>query len=71
MKNNLFKLYILVFFVFTDFVAFAQPGDDTVDGDLEGNDPLPVPVNGKLVYLAVAGLLYAIYAYRNSTKLVK
>lgn len=68
MKNNLFKLYILGFFILTDFMVFAQPGDDTVDGGLEGDDTSPVPVNGKLIYLGIAGLLFAIYTYRRNKK---
>lgn len=69
MKNNLFKLYILVFFTLVDFVAFAQPGDDTVDGTLEGGDNPPVPVNAKLVYLGIAGLLFAVYTYRRNKRI--
>lgn len=68
MKNKLFKLYVLGFLILTNFIAFAQPGDDTVDGDLEGGDPDPVPVNGKLIYLAIAGLLFAVYTYRRNKK---
>lgn len=67
MKNKLFKLYILGFLILTNFIAFAQPGDDTVDGDLEGGDD-PVPVNGKLIYLGIAGLLFAVYTYRKNKK---
>lgn len=69
MKNKLFKLYILGFFILTDFMAFAQPGDDTIDGDLEGDDPAPVPVNGKLIYLAIAALIFAAYSYRKNKRI--
>jgi hypothetical protein len=65
MKNNLFKLYILGFLILTNFIAFAQPGDDTAGGDLEGDD---LPINGKLIYLGIAGLLFAIYTYRRNKK---
>lgn len=66
MKNKLFKLYILGFLILTNFIAFAQPGDDTVDGDLEGDD---LPINGKLIYLAIAGLIFAIYTYRKNKRI--
>lgn len=66
MKNKLFKLYILGFLILTDFMAFAQPGDDTVDGDLEDED---LPINGKLIYLAIAGLFFAIYTYRKNKRI--
>ena len=65
MKNNLFKLYILGFLILTNFIAFAQPGDDTAGGDLEDDD---LPINGKLIYLGIAGLLFAVYTYRKNKK---
>lgn len=68
MKNKLFRLYILSFFILTNFMAFAQPNDDSADGTLEGGDPAPVPVNTKLIYLAIAGLLFALYTYRRNKK---
>ncbi len=69
MKNKLFKLYILGFLVLTDFVMFAQPGDDTIDGDLEGEDPLPTPINGKLIWLGIAGLLFVVYTIKKNRKI--
>jgi hypothetical protein len=69
MKNKLFKLYILGFYILTDFIAFAQPGDNTGDGDLEGEDPDTVPVNGKLIYLGIAGLFFALYTYRKNKRI--
>jgi hypothetical protein len=62
MKNKLFKLYILSFLVLSDFAMFAQPGDNQDGGGLEGGDPLPTPINGKLVWLAIAGLLFVAYS---------
>jgi hypothetical protein len=50
MKNNLFKLYILSFFLLTDFISFAQPGQDQPGGGLEGDDPPPFQM--KLVFLS-------------------
>ena len=68
MKNNLFKLYLLSFLLLADFVMFAQPGDDNGDGTLEGNDPLPVPINGKLIWLGIAGLLFVVYTIKKNRK---
>ncbi|WP_298224243.1 hypothetical protein [Flavobacterium sp.] len=64
MKNRLFNLYLISFFLLVDFVAFAQPGDDDGSGGLEGNDPPPAPINGKLVWLGIVALLYAFYSIR-------
>lgn len=72
MKNNLSRLYLLSFFLLTDFVIFAQttPGDGTGDGDpLEGGDP-PLPINGKLIWLVIAAIVFAFYSYNNKTKKV-
>jgi len=68
MKNNLFKIYILSFFLLVDFVTFAQPGDDDGSGGLEGNDPPPAPINGKLIWLAVLGILFAFYSFKKYRK---
>ncbi|HEU0137041.1 MAG TPA: hypothetical protein VFQ50_07100, partial [Flavobacterium sp.] len=70
MKNNLLKLYVLTFVLFSDFVMFAQdPGDDTGGGDLEEDDAPEAPINGKLIYLAIAGILFAVYTYRRNKKI--
>ncbi|MBC7605716.1 MAG: hypothetical protein H7199_02000, partial [Burkholderiales bacterium] len=68
MKNNLFKIYILSFFLLTDFMLFAQPGDNDGTGGLEGNDPPPAPINGKLIWLGIAAILFAFYSYQRKTK---
>ena len=65
MKKNLLSFYIFAFLFFSDFILFAQPGDES-DGDpLEGDDAPPAPINGKLAWLAIAGILFAIYTYRS------
>jgi hypothetical protein len=69
MKNKLFNLYLLSFFLFIDFVAFAQPGSDDGSGGLEGNDPPPAPINGKLLWLVVIALIYAVYTIQNKRKM--
>lgn len=51
----------------SDFVVFAQ-GEEDENGDLEGNDPEPAPINGKLFILAIMGILFAIYSYKNYKK---
>jgi hypothetical protein len=70
MKKNFFNYYIFATFMLYDFVAFAQaaPGDDDEEGEggLESGDELPVPINGKLLWLAILGVLFAIYIYRNN-----
>lgn len=70
MKQNLYKIYFLTFLLLIDFVAFADdgPGDDDGGGGLEGDDPAPAPINGKLIWLAVLGVVFAYYSYRKARK---
>ena len=69
MKHNFLKLYISCFFILSNVVMFAQ-GDDDDDGDLEGNDPPPVPINPKLIYLLIVGVIFAFYHFRKVRKTV-
>jgi hypothetical protein len=63
MKNNFFKLYILSFFLLTDFMLFAQ-GQDQGGGGLEGDDPPTAPINAKLIWLVILAILFAFYSYK-------
>lgn len=70
MKNNLLKIYVLTIMLFTDFIMFAQdPGEDTAEGDLEGEDAPAAPINGKLIYLAIVGILFVVYTYRKNRRI--
>jgi len=71
--KKLIKFYLLAFVLFSDFVVFAQggPGEDDGGGGLGGEDPVPVaPINGQLMALALVGIAYAIYTFRNYKKIV-
>ncbi len=68
MKNNIFKTYLLIFFLLVDFIAFAQPGDDDGGGGLEGNDPPPTPINGKLIWLGILAIVFAFYTFQKRFK---
>ena len=66
--KKLMKFYILVFVLFSDFVVFAQgPGEGGLD---EGDDPTYAPINGQLIVLAILGIAYVVYTYRNYKKIV-
>ncbi len=69
MKNKVIHIFFISFFLLIDFVAFAQPGDDDGSGGLEGNDPPPAPINGKLIWLAIAAVIFAFYTFRKNRKL--
>lgn len=67
MKKNLLHFYILTFVLFSDFVMFAQPGTDDEDNNLEGEDPA-APINSKLIYLAIIGILFAVYKFKQNKR---
>ena len=64
------KFYLLAFVLFSNFVMFSQPGEGAELGGLEDSDPQPAPINGQLIVLAILGILYVIYTYRNYKKIV-
>ncbi|MFN7674567.1 signal peptidase [Flavobacterium sp.] len=68
--RKFYKFYLLSFILLSDFVAFAQPGDDDGGGGLEGDDPQPAPINGKLVILAITAILFVLYTYRKNKRAI-
>lgn len=68
MKTTFSRSFLIIAFLFLDFVAFAQqPGqtaDNEDDNPLEGNDDPAAPINGKLIWLAVMGLIFAYYTFK-------
>ncbi len=46
---------------------FAQNDEDD-NGDLEGNDPPPVPINSKMFLLLIVALGYGYYVFKNRRK---
>ncbi|WP_298302877.1 hypothetical protein [Flavobacterium sp.] len=70
--NRFYKFCLFSFFLLSDFVVFAQPGDEDDGtgggGGLEGGDPAPAPINGKLIVLLLFGLIFAFYKLKNVTK---
>lgn len=66
MKNNLFKIYATLFMVFISFSTFA---DETNPYDPPGDeDPNPAPINTKLIWLAVVGVLFMFFYFKNLKK---
>ncbi len=73
MKKKLVYLYVFSVVLFSDFKLFAQPGDESDDPDpndeLEDGDAQALPINGKLFWLAIAGILFAYYTYKRNKQL--
>ncbi len=68
MKNNLLKIYLLGVFFLSDFILFAQPGDNDNNNGLEDDDTPASPINGKIIWLALAAILYAVYTFNKNRK---
>jgi hypothetical protein len=74
MNRKLLQLYLLGFVLISDFKLFAQDPPPSDDGDnpdypVEGDDdPTAAPINGKLIWLALVGILFAMYIYRSNRK---
>jgi hypothetical protein len=68
--KKIFKITILLCFLFADFISFAQlgggPGDEDNNGidGLEGGDPLAAVINGKLWIFIVLGIVYAFLVFK-------
>lgn len=69
--KSIYKFYIVTFLLLSDFIMFAQPGDDDGSGGLEGDDPPAAPINGKLIWLALVSVFFAYYILNKRTQKVK
>lgn len=62
--KSIYKFYLLVFILFSDYVLFAQPGDDD-GGCLECDDnPPQTPINTKLIWLVIIGVVFVFYTIK-------
>jgi hypothetical protein len=72
MIHRYLKIYIFLTLLFSDFIMFAQdPGSDFEDenGDTDGSvEDMLLPINAKLIWLAIAGMAYIFYRFRNEAK---
>lgn len=67
MKKNLLKWSMLAFMLVSNFVMFAQTTTPPVQppGPVEGED---APINSKLIYLAIVGVVFAVYHFSKMQK---
>jgi hypothetical protein len=68
MNKKIITFCILTFLFASEFVMYAQPGDDDGSGTLEGNDPAPAPIDSKLILLVIAGICFAFYVFKRNKK---
>ncbi|NMH25629.1 hypothetical protein [Flavobacterium solisilvae] len=66
--KNIFRIYLLLFFLLSDFIVFAQDDETDINPCVEcEDDTQPAPINSKLIWLAIAGILFVLYK-RNQLK---
>jgi len=65
MKKNLLKWSLLAFMLVSNLVVFAQTGPAQPQPDVEGDD---VPLDGALIYLAIVGIMFAVYYFSKMQK---
>lgn len=67
--KNIIKFYLFSSILLSNFATFAQGGPGSGgDGGLEGGDPAPSPINGKIIFLFISALVFAFYKLRNIPK---
>ena len=72
MKKQLLTSILTIFFLSLDFIVFAQPGSTATDegtNALEGGDNPETPINGKILWLVIAGVAFAYYTYNRNKAL--
>jgi hypothetical protein len=60
MKNKVLKIYITIVCLFSNLLIFANPGDESETGDLQGGDAT-VPIGDYIWVLAVMVVVYAFW----------
>jgi hypothetical protein len=63
--KRFYQFYLIAFVLLSDFVLFAQPGDNDGSNDFEGDDTPAAPIDGKLIWLAIAGILFSVYYFKS------
>lgn len=72
-----YKIALLFYFLFLNFVVFAQMGagpgdeDNTGSSNLEGGDLPTSPINSKLWILIILGILYSFFIINRNRQIKK
>lgn len=74
MKKTI-KIALVLYFLLTDFMLFAQlgggPGDEDNNGNtgLEGGDPPAAPINVRLWIFIIIGVAYAYLVFKKINRI--
>lgn len=70
MKKTSSKFFLSFVCLFFNFIAFAQiPATEDSEGCLQCDDAPAAPINTKLLWLAIIGIIYAYSIFRKSQKI--
>lgn len=58
MKTYSYRAFLTLSLFFISFLSFADPLDPPPD-----DDPSPTPINSKLIWLGVLGILFAFFIF--------
>lgn len=64
MKSHLLKIYATLASAFVSFFSYANQADDPPAEE----DPITAPINTKLVWLAMIGIVFAFYYFNQKSK---
>ena len=67
MKKIFLKWSMFAFMLMYNVAIFAQVEQDNPTGDQEGDDDSS-PINSKLIFLAIAGVMFAFYYFNKMHK---
>jgi hypothetical protein len=62
--KNIYKICLTLSLLLINLTAFAQGEPDS------DPDPQPAPINTKLILLAISGVLFVLYTFRQKKKTV-
>jgi hypothetical protein len=68
MKKYFNKYYNTFFLLFSNFVLFAQVGNENDTNDLENADTLAAPINDYLWVLALVGLVFVFIKLKSYSR---
>lgn len=63
--KNIYKTCLMLSLLLANFSAFAQIDEPPGDGD-----PQPAPINTKLIFLAITGVLFVLFTLKQKKKTV-
>jgi hypothetical protein len=68
MMKKTIKFSLLLLAIMFNGMTYAQPGNGTGGGGLEGNDPPPAPIDTLVIVAAIIGTLFVFNVFKQQNK---